>query len=94
MFAGFETTASTFAWCLWHLAKDNVIQEAIRKQVQDFFAEEQISSVAEMTYDQIWDDRLGSVSRAINETLRMHPPVAHIDRVANKSAVIPREDQR
>lgn len=76
------------------MAKDNDVQERIRKEVQDFFAQEDISSVADMTYEQIWDERLGSIARTINETLRMHPPVAHIDRVAKKPAVIPREDAR
>ena len=89
LFAGFETTATTFSWCLWHLAKDLTLQERLRKEIGDYFSEAGITSVAQMSYEQVWDDKLTLVRMVLNETLRMHPPVHTIERCVKKSAVLP-----
>jgi cytochrome P450 len=90
LFAGFETTATTFSWCMWHMARDLALQDRLRKEIHANFTDLQVTSVSELTYEQVWDDdKMGLVGRILNETLRMHPPVATIERTAQKATVVP-----
>ncbi|KAI8971102.1 cytochrome P450 [Pilobolus umbonatus] len=69
IFAGHDTTTSTIACAVTHLAKDKRVQEKARKEVIDVMGDipdtlPTLEQLKEMTY----------VDAIIKETLRMHPP--------------------
>lgn len=87
LFAGFETTSTTFAWCLWHIAGDTRLQEDLYQEITGFLGRD--TTVSDLTYDKVWSDELDLMSRVIAETLRVHPPVAAIERTVKQSTVLP-----
>jgi cytochrome P450 len=87
--AGFETTSTTLAWSLWHMARDLRAQRRAREEILAIFAELGVSSVAELSYEEIWSEKFTLVENIINETLRMHPPLASIERTAMRDVVVP-----
>ncbi|KAH8405777.1 hypothetical protein KR215_008552, partial [Drosophila sulfurigaster] len=64
--AGFETSSSTMTMTLFELARNTVIQERLRREISDYFADEDFISyerIQEMPY----------LTQVVNETLRKYP---------------------
>ncbi|KAH9955260.1 cytochrome P450 [Russula dissimulans] len=84
LLAGHETTANTLGWFLWEMAKHPESQERIRAEIAAFRArkgDEQIS-VAEL-------DNMTYTQAALKESMRLHPIVWFLRRVADRDDVIP-----
>lgn len=84
--AAFETTSSTMALCLYELAKNEVLQKKVQKEIDEIFkAERSISKkvdfelMTEMKY----------LDCCLNETLRKYPPAPFLIRECGKLYHIP-----
>ncbi|XP_017071563.1 probable cytochrome P450 6a19 [Drosophila eugracilis] len=79
--AGFETSSTTMGFALYELASHQDIQDKLRREVDTVLAKHNgklyYDSMREMTY----------LEKVIDETLRMHPVVAHLVRIATKPYV-------
>lgn len=75
--AGFETTSNCLTTLCYNLALNPAIQNKIR---------EEVSSLDKIDHDSIQD--LPYLTAAINENLRMYPPVIVQDRICKKDAEI------
>ncbi|XP_041977871.1 probable cytochrome P450 6a13 [Aricia agestis] len=82
MLAGLETTATTMSFCLYHLAKDQELQERIRSEVKEC-----LERYNGMTYEAVCAMRL--VIAVFYETLRMHPPTPLTTRLCTAPCTIP-----
>ncbi|CAG9783814.1 unnamed protein product [Diatraea saccharalis] len=67
MLAGLETSATTLSFCLYELAKDEDLQDRIRKEIMECLA-----NYGTFNYDSVCAMRL--TTQAVIETLRLHPP--------------------
>jgi len=74
MSAGFETTAITFAWALWLLARYPEAQARAREEASAVLCDDQ-PSLQDL-------ERLPFLQAVIDETLRLYPPVYNAARVA------------
>ncbi|XP_050743325.1 uncharacterized protein LOC108030172 [Drosophila biarmipes] len=79
--AGFEAGSTTMGFALYELACNQDVQENVRTEVDRVLREHNgrldYDSMLEMTY----------LDKVVNETLRKHPVVAHLVRIATKSYV-------
>ncbi|KAF5285132.1 hypothetical protein FQA39_LY16821 [Lamprigera yunnana] len=82
-FGGFETTSSTMTFCLYELARHPHLQDKVRKEIESVLSKYN----GEITYEAIWE--LKYFDQAIDETLRIHPPVPTLPRVCVKNYKIP-----
>ncbi|EDV35650.2 LOW QUALITY PROTEIN: uncharacterized protein Dana_GF12579 [Drosophila ananassae] len=83
--AGFETSSSTMAFCLYELALQPNIQDRVREEIETVLGKsDKISydAIAEMTY----------LEQVIAETLRKHPILPHVTREANQDYKLPNTD--
>ncbi|XP_012935073.1 cytochrome P450 3A29 [Aplysia californica] len=76
LFAGYETTASTFTMCLYKLAQNPEIQEKVIEEI----VTEVKGDVP--TYEEL--SQLKYTEQAINETLRFFPPLKFVERVSKE----------
>lgn len=85
IFAGFDTTSNTIAWCLYHLSIDTNRREKVRQELRALLIGD---SVDELTADTIRDAHY--LAACVNETLRLHSPApGHVgDVVAAEGAEI------
>ncbi len=74
LLAGHETSAAALTWTLWQLAKATPTQDRIATAVQQ--------AVGDRRVDDGDLPRLSSVTQALNEAMRLHPPVYLISREA------------
>lgn len=82
LFAGYETTSISLTWALIELCKHQDKQQILRKELEAAGGDptwDQLNSVTQLPY-------LNAVAQ---ETLRLHPPLAGISRVASTDDVIP-----
>ncbi|TFK28611.1 cytochrome P450 [Coprinopsis marcescibilis] len=80
-FAGYETTSTTLTWALIELARNPEKQERLRSELAEF-------SGTDPTWEQLTLG-LPYLNAVTQETLRCHPPVPEIARVAMQDDVIP-----
>ncbi|XP_017066145.1 probable cytochrome P450 6a14 [Drosophila eugracilis] len=82
--AGFETSSSTMAFCLYELALQPEIQQKVRDEIERVLDGEEITydALAEMTY----------LEQVIAETLRKHPIIPQLLRETNESYQVPDTD--
>lgn len=81
--AGFETTASTMAYCLLELAANLDIQEKMRQEILDAIAEHD----GNLTYDIV--KNLRYMDQVISETLRKYPVATALSRRCSKTYQLP-----
>uniref|UniRef100_A0A1B0BSR5 Cytochrome P450 n=1 Tax=Glossina palpalis gambiensis TaxID=67801 RepID=A0A1B0BSR5_9MUSC len=72
--AGFETSSSTMAFCLYELAKQPNLQEKLRKEIHEALLE----SNGNLTYEKI--SSLQYLNMVLEETLRLYPILPFLDR--------------
>ncbi|WFD30647.1 hypothetical protein MSPP1_001668 [Malassezia sp. CBS 17886] len=95
--AGHETTATQNTWALWLLAKDQDVQERLRKEIQDAVAKEEAErdelpeeERAIYNYQPVRDiGSLPYLEKVVKESIRMLPSVPSTVRVALKDDVVP-----
>ncbi|KAI6099010.1 cytochrome P450 [Pisolithus sp. B1] len=78
--AGYETTSISMTWALLELARNSDIQNKLRQELLAFGEEPM--------YDQ-QQNSLPYLDAVVHETLRVHPPVTNVVRVATEDDVIP-----
>ncbi|XP_017044418.1 probable cytochrome P450 6a14 [Drosophila ficusphila] len=79
--AGFETSSSTMAFCLYELALQPDIQEKVRDEIN------RVLQGGEMTYDALAE--MTYLDQVLAETLRKHPIVSQLLREANQTYKVP-----
>ncbi|KAL9707998.1 hypothetical protein quinque_011516 [Culex quinquefasciatus] len=84
--AGFDTSSTAMTYTLYELAMNREAQEKARKCVLDIFA----ANGGQLTYESVAN--MGYLDQCISETLRKHPPVAILERNADKDYRIPDTD--
>ena len=67
MLAGHETTSVALAWTLYELAKNPLIQEKVRAEINTV-----ISEGNELTWDTV--EEFEYLENVVKESLRLHPP--------------------
>ncbi|KAI0649384.1 cytochrome P450 [Trametes meyenii] len=86
LMAGQHTSSSSLAWTMLHIASRPDIQEALYKeQIQHFSTPD--GSMRDITYDEIRD--LKVLDAVVRETLRLHPPIHSIMRMAQVDIPVP-----
>ncbi|XP_058820806.1 cytochrome P450 6a2-like [Topomyia yanbarensis] len=84
--AGYDTSSTAMTYTLYELALNQEAQEKARKCVEDIFA----ANNGRLSYESV--SNMGYLDQCINETLRKHPPVAILERNADKDYRIPDSD--
>ena len=80
--AGYETTSSALALTIWVLAQNPDIQSKLREEVRTI--------AGEPTYDDFVDpNALPYLDSVCKEAMRMVPPAARIEKVAEEDDIIP-----
>ncbi|KAG5866474.1 hypothetical protein JTB14_031683 [Gonioctena quinquepunctata] len=83
---GFETSTSSFTFCVFELASHPDIQDRLREEVKRVMAKYDnkitYESLGEMTY----------LRQILDETWRLHPPAHTINRVCTKDYKVPGEN--
>ncbi|XP_019087488.1 PREDICTED: cytokinin hydroxylase-like [Camelina sativa] len=74
-FAGHETTALLLTWTMMLLADNPTWQEKVRDEVREVFGCDGLPSVDRLS-------KLTSLSKVINESLRLYPPATLLPRMA------------
>uniref|UniRef100_A0A1A9WV50 Cytochrome P450 n=1 Tax=Glossina brevipalpis TaxID=37001 RepID=A0A1A9WV50_9MUSC len=72
--AGFETSSSTMAFCLYELARQPEFQRILRQEIHDALLE----CNGNLTYEKI--NSLEYLSKVLDETLRLYPILPFLDR--------------
>jgi cytochrome P450 len=81
LIAGYETTAISLTWALIELARQLELQQKLREELQRF-------SSSDPTWDQMKSE-LPLLDAVVHETLRLHPPLRLITRVAADDDIVP-----
>ncbi|GJQ83415.1 Cyp6a9 [Trypoxylus dichotomus] len=76
--AGFETSSTTMASCIFELAKNNDIQDKIREEISQVFDRNE----GKLTYESLIEMKY--MGQVIDETLRLYPSVPLVQRVCTK----------
>ncbi|KAI0633729.1 PAH-inducible cytochrome P450 monooxygenase PC-PAH 4 [Trametes polyzona] len=85
--AGHETSAGTFSFLLYELARHPEYQSRMRQEIREARARLRERGGADFTTEDL--DKMPLCLNAIKETLRYHPIVSNLPRVATKDDVIP-----
>ncbi|KAI4459285.1 cytochrome p450 [Holotrichia oblita] len=84
--AGFDTSASNLAFCLYELAMHQTYQDRLRQEILEVLGrhDQQLTyeAIAEMKY----------MDQVIDETLRFFPPLPFLSRKCSKNYPIPNSD--
>lgn len=80
LFAGYETTSITLTWALIELCWHPDFQAALREELSKFQARD-------LTWDELM--ALPYLNAITQETLRLHPPLPGVARMASRDDVIP-----
>ncbi|XP_030368881.1 probable cytochrome P450 6a14 [Scaptodrosophila lebanonensis] len=81
--AGFETSSSTMAFCLYELALHQEIQDRLRKEIESVLE----ALDGELTYEAM--QQMHYLDQVLAETLRKHPILPHLLREANQNFLVP-----
>lgn len=77
IYQGFETSSATQSFALYHLAKDNEMQERVRNEIKDMLTRND----GKVTYDSVMNvSELPYLHQVVNETLRYYPILSFLDR--------------
>ncbi|EDW32574.1 GL10369 [Drosophila persimilis] len=85
--AGFETSSSTMAYCLYELAQHPDIQRRVREEIDAVLKNVE---GGEITYDALAE--MNYLEKVLAETLRKHPIVPQLIREANQNYKVPNTD--
>ncbi|TFK94047.1 sterol 14 alpha-demethylase [Polyporus arcularius HHB13444] len=86
LMAGQHTSSSSLAWTMLHIADRQDIQEALyEEQVKHFGTPD--GGLRDITYDELRD--LKVLDAVVRETLRLHPPIHSIMRMAHEDIPVP-----
>ncbi|KAM5543175.1 hypothetical protein V8D89_003049 [Ganoderma adspersum] len=85
--AGHETTSNTLTFLFYELSKNQEYQTRMREEIRSVRAQITARGGNEFTIEDL--DSLTLTMNAIKETLRMHPIVVGVPRMAEKDDVIP-----
>ncbi|KRT82368.1 cytochrome P450, partial [Oryctes borbonicus] len=80
---GFETSATTMAFLLHELAYHQEIQDKLREEIAETLRKHD----GKLTYDGIMEMKY--MDQVVNETLRMYPPLAFLNRICTKDYKLP-----
>ena len=84
--AGYETTSTALAWCLYCLARNTEVQEKLYKEISDFKQKKKTNSISSL---QMMDFKeMPYLDLVIKETLRLHPPIPRLARQVNDGTVL------
>ncbi|KAH9945357.1 cytochrome P450 [Epithele typhae] len=86
LMAGQHTSSSSLSWVLLHIASRPDIQEALYKEQVDHFSAPD-GSLRDLSHDDIRE--LKVLDAVVRETLRMHPPIHSIMRMAHVDIPVP-----
>ena len=81
MVAGHETTSVVLAWTPYELAKNPLIQEKLRAEINTVLCEGN-----ELTWDTV--EELKYLENVIKESLRLHPPIYLISRTPISDEIV------
>ncbi|XP_012224510.1 cytochrome P450 6k1 [Linepithema humile] len=81
--AGSDTSATTLSFALYSLAIRPEMQDKLRKEILEGLD----ASDGKITYDMTMS--LPYLDMVISESLRMHPPLGHINRITTKTYKVP-----
>ncbi|KAK7023648.1 hypothetical protein VNI00_016610 [Paramarasmius palmivorus] len=81
--SGYETTSLSLTWALIELAKHPEKQERLRKELLE------LGGSTDPTWDQLTGSEFLYLDAVVHETLRLHPPLVEIKRVAAQDDIIP-----
>ena len=84
--AGYDTTGTTLAWACYQLAKNPEVQEKLREEVEGIASDPS----QDLTYDDI--QSMTYIDQVISETLRLHTPIAILQRAVEKDYKVPGHD--
>ncbi|KIL67277.1 hypothetical protein M378DRAFT_159681, partial [Amanita muscaria Koide BX008] len=83
LFAGYDTTAISLSWALVELARHPEKQDTLRRELLQF-------SGSDPTWDQVvTGTACPYLDAVVHESLRLHPPIEALLRIANKDDVVP-----
>ncbi|KAH9928018.1 cytochrome P450 [Epithele typhae] len=85
--AGHETTSTTLTWMLYELAQHPVYQARVRAEIRAARAAVRERGDGDFSLEDL--DNMKVTLAAIKETLRFHPLVFHLFRVADRDDVLP-----
>ncbi|KAI0331167.1 PAH-inducible cytochrome P450 monooxygenase PC-PAH 4 [Cubamyces sp. BRFM 1775] len=85
--AGHETTATTISFLLYELARNPEYQRRMREEI--FEARARVAERGGVNFSMDDLDGMTVCLNAIKETLRMHPIITYLPRVATKDDVLP-----
>lgn len=81
--AGYETTSTTLAFCIYELSQNQKLQEKARQHVTEILA----GSQNELTYESV--NEMTYIDKIIDETLRKWPPSVTVQREASADYKVP-----
>uniref|UniRef100_A0A182K3B0 Uncharacterized protein n=1 Tax=Anopheles christyi TaxID=43041 RepID=A0A182K3B0_9DIPT len=81
--AGFETSSTTMNFCLYELAKNQDLQERLRREVNQAVEE----NGGQITYDVVMG--IEYLNKVVDETLRKYPPLETITRAPEHDYTVP-----
>ena len=81
MLAGHETTSVALAWTLYELAKNPLVQEKVRAEINAVIREGN-----ELTWDTV--EELKYLENVTKESLRLHPPAHFTGRVSISDEIV------
>ncbi|XP_049962793.1 cytochrome P450 6k1-like [Schistocerca serialis cubense] len=85
--AGFETSSTTVSFCLYELSKHPDIQKKLQEEIDNMLKK----TNGDVTYEVIMTE-MPYLEKAVNETLRMYPPVPALNREVVQDYKLPGHD--
>ncbi|THH20553.1 hypothetical protein EW146_g851 [Bondarzewia mesenterica] len=87
MLAGHDSTATTLTWLLWELGKDTIYQDKIRDDIKAARSQATARGDEDLSMSDL--EGMTHMQAAIKESMRLHPIVWQIGRLAGEDDVIP-----
>jgi cytochrome P450 len=91
IFAGHETTATTMSWCAYFLALRPSFQASLRQHIQKVLQDlgRDGDNIAHLSWNELNSEHFRPLDHAIQETLRLRPPLFAMYRYAHNDDQIP-----
>lgn len=86
LLAGRDTTAQTLSWLVYRLSQHPEVTEKIRREIQAAIPELDNGAVLSASMQQV--EELVYLEAALKETLRLHPPVAMMNKIVARDTVL------